>query len=781
MSEVDNLSLELQAPIKTFRVFAIEKIIKSGNSIELLNLLKQTRPYEEDLECQMLIDHAISTLENRLNKTKTKKIDLKEIQKNYPGTLPQFQLKLLGNLRLEPLEEDVRIKLIRFLLKNTKHPVVVAQIIKRFHKFWPKKDLGFFEKNLFAKSPSMQLASLEALINEAPNRLINHFEKLVLSEDPLIRAMAIRALAKKSPEIAAEFLADFLKKGEKFGKSAALSVCTIMPFNLVKQSLVEFILVENEPSMYELAGTIFIANPDKEIPYRLYDVMDKSEKKKKAYLNKLIKSCCSIIKASGICPDYPDYVKQLTSYISEKQSKAFIGGCLSLYQDASENRKQEIQARLHEYAETENGRIAMEKWLKNNSEHELSDVIKQTLNKTPEKQEKQEKQDFSVEEHLKAPPEKLLRTLINIRRLKEKAGEELISAVLDDKSFPVEIKAAALRAAVFVELQGYTNKAISWLKSENEDLISSSFEYLARFDSDSFFLQLRNHVNSRSFIVRTTLIKLASKQSPEVAKSILDSMLKDDSADVRKRGLGSIVLFEFSFVKELLLTYMEKEHQKDLLKICLSFFQMNPMLESVWELTQLSETSKYPNTVKNAIGAVMDNLEIFKIASREEIDLFISMKKTKASQIQAEEEDIQKKALEAIKNKIDWAKISNTFSGVSEYSGALKKLSIGIVLIIALFWFLTSDGGNSEAAKELNYQPVVAIRTDYKIIVQKTNLDGGSILAKTDKGKKLILLPRPGKSFTVLPGDKLQLSAMPFKKAPDGTLIVKTIKLLRQN
>lgn len=66
-SQQQNLLDDLRAPIKSFRIFALEEVIKSGGSPEILSVLEEINLEETDPECSMLISHAIAAVKERLS------------------------------------------------------------------------------------------------------------------------------------------------------------------------------------------------------------------------------------------------------------------------------------------------------------------------------------------------------------------------------------------------------------------------------------------------------------------------------------------------------------------------------------------------------------------------------------------------------------------------------------------------------------------------------------------------------------------------------------------
>ena len=63
----------LRIPIKSFRIFALEEIIKSGGNPEILSALKEIQATEDDQDCSILISNAIEAVSARLNGAKNVK------------------------------------------------------------------------------------------------------------------------------------------------------------------------------------------------------------------------------------------------------------------------------------------------------------------------------------------------------------------------------------------------------------------------------------------------------------------------------------------------------------------------------------------------------------------------------------------------------------------------------------------------------------------------------------------------------------------------------------
>ncbi|HMM59968.1 MAG TPA: hypothetical protein PKC25_07545 [Candidatus Rifleibacterium sp.] len=139
MEDVNSLVSELAAPVKAFRVFALEKAIRSGESEELLKALSARLQFEDDDECLMLLRHAISSVEERLSRKKApaKPASEKISPAAFAKMPPEQQLDALRKTPTAVLKKDGGVATIKFLWQAACKPVVKAEIIRRCSSFWP--------------------------------------------------------------------------------------------------------------------------------------------------------------------------------------------------------------------------------------------------------------------------------------------------------------------------------------------------------------------------------------------------------------------------------------------------------------------------------------------------------------------------------------------------------------------------------------------------------------------------------------------------------------------
>jgi hypothetical protein len=776
LEDLENLIFELQAPIKTFRIFAIEKAIKSGASLRLVEVLRQSQMMETDPECAMLLEHAISSVQERLQK--------KEGQAANRVTLADFarlsvgdQILVIKKTSAGQFKRDASLEAIKKLLAMAAHDVVRAEIVKKCGSFWPDNYQSYLEENLFSAASTLQLACLEAVISRSSDLLIKHFERLVTSPDPLIRAIAIRGLARKHPRSAATFLADSLRRGDYFSRLAALRAISVMNFAQHRASLLELLAHEQDERLLKIAASIVLANPDREVPFRICDIAVKtSAQAKAAFLFELQKNCCSMIRMAELCPDYQMYIVTLKKYRQVAVAKLFVENCLSIYESSQEPTRKELIQLLREKCRASEVLSVAKAVLEKNPDNEL---LVQALAKNEPAIvgfETETTESGTVKEQ---NDNQLLRQLIRIRSAKDAGALEKIETAMNDRKADGALFAAALRAATSAGDNRWKQRALSFLRRDDENLQAAALEYLSVHDNDSFMLQVRIFVKSPSLIVRTALLRSLCRQHPDDARDLFQAMLADKDRKVREKAMGSLIHFEFSGVREMLTSYLEREKDEVLLRAGVAFYLHNPMVESVYDLRLLEQNRPEHRVVfGDAASQLIDTLSELGVAAENEVQDFVEQRqKDESERVANEEKRNEERRIESLTRKISWQSVQETLSELSPLYPVLKMVFLFSMLVLGVMFFLAGSGEEERVVVTQGYQPVVSEVGDYLLIVQKVGLDDGAVLATDEKRERYLLLPRPGKAFRVRPGDRLQVKALPFRRDPDGVLIVKTLEI----
>ncbi|HNX75102.1 MAG TPA: HEAT repeat domain-containing protein [Candidatus Rifleibacterium sp.] len=770
MEDLQSLISELSAPVKTFRIFAIEKAIRTGAAVELQRALQLQRSVEEDSECQMLLDHAIASVEERLanrGQPQSKKRTSVSPDEFARMSAPE-QLHAISRTPAATLKKD-SLKTLQFLWQNATSAVVRAEIVKRCSQFWPEELVELLESNLYSGSQVLQIACLEAVITSFPERLQKHFDRLVMSPDPVVRATAIRGLARRHPQSAAIFLSQSLRKGDYYTRLAALRAISVMPFNLNRSSLVELLACEKDEKLLKIIAAIIISNPDREMPFRICDIIEKAPVSRREFLHDLQKNCCAMLKMAEICPDFQQYLATLKKYPNRLKARQFVQNCMNTWESADQLTRSELVILLREKMQVEEVKEAVTAL----AAGESSELLQLASEKPAIKAEPVATPEPGNEQNL-------LKRLLRIRIAGEKDAIETIETAFKTGKPSGNLLPAAFRAAVFCQDARWREKASAFLRSDNEDLVATALEYLSNFDNDGFMLQIRNFINSPSMVIRTALLRSLCRENPDSARQLLASMLNDKELKVRGKAISSLVHFEFAGIRDLLTAFLERENNIEQLTACLSFYLANPVMESVYDLDRLSRIRPtLQHVFEKPRESIRETLLEFNIASESDINSYLEKRRCEETEKKASETEAKETArLNDLAGKISWNSISDKLPDLSEFYPVIKKGFLAVMFLLALFFFLSGSGEETATPHTEGYTPVAAEITEFRLKITSISSHDGSILALADDDRKILALPRPGKAFVARPGDSITIRAMPFRILPDQTLAVKTIEVI---
>lgn len=637
MAEISEITNELELPIRSFRLFAIEKALKSAASSELLKCLTNHKQKEEDYECLLLLDHAIDQISNELNSNYEQAILLQDLAKSFQHQTPSAQMQLLSRLKITKADALDNQEILPELILMSANKTVEAEVVKKFRRFWPERLLTYLEQNLYSDSKSLQLAVLETLLKIYPDSLNERILDLVQCNDPKIRQMAIWCMARHFPELAADFIKDCLNEGDYYNRLAALQTCSILDFSLVRSSLLSLVFKEADQKIFTMACTIILNNPDKDTAWCLAAISARSQKSKRAYLKSFMPDYLENIKNSGICEDFSSFKKSLIEY----------------------EQKIRLQSSQTEPAGTD-------------------DSAKATADATLSQSEE---------------TNKLIKEFARTRFKKDSSTADKIKLAMQDKTITsTSLRAAALKAAVNLEVNDYLAIAKDYINSEDEALVAAGLEYIAAFDNDHFYSIMQKFFRTESFLIRTTLIRIAGSQAPEYSKFLIKNLLESTIKEHKIRGLNSIVHIDFSYILPELISFLEKETDSELLQSALLLIINNPKLESVYYLRQLkNDRQDFTKEFASAESELCTILKQLQIASATDIESFY---KAKLREKKAREQSVNDAAeLAKAKEKIKWS------SATQQAATQEKSVLISAALFLTIMMVLATS---AIAYKKLN-------------------------------------------------------------------------------
>lgn len=320
---------DLGAPIKSFRLYAIEQALTRRPNRALVIALRERLRAEDDDECRVLLEHALAHHSPDENRKQAGEADPDpEFPIRFAAADTAERLNLLDTLRSRV--DRLPANFGPCLLAGETHPAVAASIIRLFRRSWPSDNFSDLLTRLTADTGGVRHAALEALIDRWPDGLAAVLPPLLVSDDPRLQALAVQGLARIDQDEAVNHLQAMLLEGGPGERLAGLRVAFLLPFAAVREPLLKFTAAENDLSLLERAGLHFQINPDPQIPYRLWELAEVATGPKQDLLKKIVQGAINAISASGkLREDLNSYRTRLQEWIRRRLATRYVQDCLS--------------------------------------------------------------------------------------------------------------------------------------------------------------------------------------------------------------------------------------------------------------------------------------------------------------------------------------------------------------------------------------------------------------------------------------------------------------------
>lgn len=756
---ISELKNELAAPIKSIRIFAVEKCFKLEPSLELIKILEERLKVEDDEECQILLNHCVEYLKSQSNNKNYTFCDL-SIQDDIVHRFLNLSIsEKIKNIKTLKNSSKGNIKYIFSILEREENPFVLSEIVRNFAYNFNKDQLqlliDLFKKHNFL---SVRLAILEVLSNIYPESIKKEIPKLLISEDPKLRLLAIKTLSKFDLSSALEYLEEYLFNSDINYRKLALQSLILFPFELVNKLLVNYISFESDISQLRLAIDILLSNPEPNVIYKIYELAENTLEKEKS---ELLRSSCNelieIIRKSNILENkFEEFYHSINLWFCKRKVYKCINSFYKKFLDDYENFS--LEEFCNELAKIENSRnIILEVvkiWTINkefkdilfnvcnlltdnlaNNDNEKSNIkfIEKSLIEQQPKGKLSENQNIRINNKEKETLSSIKDIWTNLS-LTQKVRLIALSKpneILENKNFfhevmisdneHKEVKAAILKSFKKCNIGLYKDLAINFLNSSVPQLVAAAIEYLEEFDFDTLTIHIGKLLNSESQSIRVLALKVLLKIDKFSALSAFKAMLKSKLAFEQSVAVGCAVYFDFNIIRDSLYTFLLQNPDYKLFEGVIFLFQANPELENLYYLYKLekkfsSDTNKLELIKKvkiNTYNMLCETL-IIKDKSLENLEADFEKKFLEESKKQKSSKEVD--LLQDIK-ETNYKKLTNfgfqiNYINWTEYWKKTKILylfAILLMLSIQLYYNYYLDKSTEEQVQKSKSVPLLAI------------------------------------------------------------------------
>lgn len=598
---------ELNAPLKSFRLFAIEHFIYEGTGADLVQTLEQALENESDEECRLLLGHAIASVKSRTAPSQASVVNITlPDTTGFPGTFgaasPEEKLRLLRALSPNQAKDLAAWAVEAFRQEN--HPLVARDLIRRFGSIWPLARLDVLKEALVSNLQAVRFAAIEALMELAPQVLLEHIPSMLQNPDPRLRSLLIRALVAIDPDEARAHLEALLFGADRYGRIAALRECARLPFSLTRPLLLTFLSIEPVPALLDAAGAILAANPDPEIPFRIADILSQRSDQGQM-LGAILHTVISTLHASGqLAEDPAIYRERLQKHVNRLGAKRAVKTLQAAFSLPDTVFREEalasLRLRLGQPAIREALKELLEETMPEDVRAAIVDMLEPPSASPLEKDRPQPistvaepgspKLDLASSRNwpAEASPEDQARWLSSRSREEADITAEVIQGLLEKSSTPPQVRAVAFRTACRLALPGFETAAEEGIRQTDDAVAAAAFDYLAAVSPDEVFPLLGKFLKSPRPRLRLAAIKILRSSDPLQAVSSLFTLLQSPNVQERALSMNCLVQFEFSLIRDSLVDLLTSGKAPELCDSAFALFEANPDLDSLYPLYQLA-------------------------------------------------------------------------------------------------------------------------------------------------------------------------------------------------
>ncbi len=593
-NEQQNILDNLRLPIKSFRIFALEEVIKSGGNSEILSVLEEIRATEDDPECSMLIAHAINAVKSKLGTSKKAESvvigDTHDFMANWKDADENLRMHIISNLPAR-LPKDIRT--LGPELVEGSSPIVIARVIRTFGRNWPEDKFNIITNYLNSESLVLKLASLRTMVHLKPELLLDELPDLLASSDPEIKALAIRALVKIDKEEALNHLQALLLSPTKTERLAGIQNCLFLPFETVKPLLLKYFAAETNPELLTKAGWIIEMNPDVEVPFTLFEISERSPAKKADLVKNVLNEAVKLLKQSGILGDkFAAYTRKLQIWVNKRNALRFVRQVVTKLdsETVAADIEQKIKVTIKQPIVNETFKEALD-W-------PLSDLVKSRLAKYLGVSYHDSSQALQEEQKKESEPvasDKTRQSLSQFEMLEsltpEKAAERFdkLLLVISNKNTASDLKIAVLQCLTRCKLGGAEDVATRMIKHRDVAVATAAVEYLGIVNPDCIFPYLGQCLKVSDVGMKSAALGILKNFDYNQAVSSLRAMLYSTEVSQQKMAMECISQFDFALIRDILTDFLCLDSHETLLEAGLCHFAANPSADNVYSLYKIEQ------------------------------------------------------------------------------------------------------------------------------------------------------------------------------------------------
>lgn len=809
----------------------------------MLDVLQNLKAQEDDGECQILINYAISAVEERLKGQQPK--PAKKIKEEQDFTAAwnsaddNQKMRMLSEL---PARLPAGLKTIGpSLLVTEKSSIIASRIIRIFCRSWPEEQFNLISDHLSSESLSLRLASLRTIVHLKPELLIDDLPALLNSEDPQIKALAIRGLVKIDKEEALNHLQALLLSSNLSDRLAGIQNCPFLPFEMVKPVLLKYFAAENHPDLLIRAGWILEMNPDVQVPFKLFEIAERSPAKKSELVKKILNDAVKLLEKSRILgDDFKKYTSRLQVWVNKRNALRFAQKIVqrleaeeipkeldqtirnslkqalsreafaeALSWPVSETVKSRISAYLKSCSDAESIAAAPKAEIGRKTSTEPKTPVKEAEKAEPKitlppkaKAEKQpepkiRQHEQGTEPDLVASAEPSLvgksdeETFTILAASDIKPSQKLYREVLNltaNRNSSIELRIAALHCLTRNKLSGAEEISEKLVVGNEIMLATAAVEYLGEVDPERVFPYIGQCLKVADVHMKSAALGILKNFDFNQAVSSLNAMLRSPDPEQQRMALECMEQFDFALIREQLTEFLEKSANEVLIESGLCYFAANPAAENAYCLYKIERAhggkiASHAQQLRESCAKLVRDSEI-AIDQTETIAATPTIDSLKQRFDQEQEKKKQARPAYAYREKVKSESpdtrqtLAMLLVTLREFATAKSSYIILLILVIlALGFYTLFMPGQAPDPNQGRGNAIITGQYLREGVIRR--ISGTAVEFESSNGEKFVFHPvRDGYRMPSI-NAKLRVSLVPYRKDPKGVFLAR-VRAMRE-
>jgi hypothetical protein len=587
MDHMQTLLADLSAPVKSFRLFALEQLLKSGIGAGVLKVLEARRAVEDDEECLLLLEYTIRSVRKKTQKSEPAHIikNPEDFVRFFSGLNQMQKLDTLG--RLTP-RQTVQIRSIApQLFSGESVNLIRAKIIQVFGPHWPENDRPALARHMGSRNFAIRIAALEVMIKLAPASLLKDLPRLLTHSEPRIRAIAVQGLAQIDLDEAVKHFITLLFSDNPNHRTAALQILIFFPLDRSVPLLHKYLAFETDPGHLERICAFLANNPDSQTPFRLWEIAFAGTSPKREILSSCLNALLHNLELSWNAPEkFAAFKLRFHEWSQELITLKWLQKLLL----AIRNREAPLEE-LDNFLWQRFPDPIVTRALRKCRDLDWPKDLAAALSTWIERFENPESAQQAPKPVQKVPYDKLslrekCRLLATFTSSQAKRALETIQRVQAGET-DADLLATALRVAFRLDFPHFKEFARKQLNKGQLNLVAAAMEYLGKYDPEWILPHIGKHLHSNNVRLRSISVKALANHDPTQALNMVKTLLYSPTTTNKRMGMACLVYFEFPLIRDMLFRFIENHPQSEMAEAGVLLFRSNPDQENLYLLYQL--------------------------------------------------------------------------------------------------------------------------------------------------------------------------------------------------